>query len=186
MKQKNKKKAGVPGKFLLNPNQAAYLNQKGCPKQYSLQNVNKNDQGSPLKKKGMALSSKGFNQSEIVKYSKLEFLEGKFVLSEGYHFIEGFINELIKEKEVPEFFKKNIEEITKFDSAGKYYSDYKRIVQNPLNLSLLSKMSQDGRIRNYIEFKIKFEEMILNSRYYHTLKGNLRMINCGEFLRKKL
>jgi hypothetical protein len=63
-----------------------------------------------------------------VKYSKSEFLEGKLILSEGYHFIEGFINELLKEKEVPEFFKKNIEVITKFDSPGKYYSDYKRIV----------------------------------------------------------
>lgn len=139
-----------------------------------------------MKKTGTTHSFKGFNQPGIVKYSISEFREGKLTLSEGYHFIECFIDELFKEKEVPEFFKKNIEEITKFDSAGKYYSDYKRIVRNPLNLSLLLKMSQDGRIRNYIEFKMKFDEMILNNRYYHTLKGNLRMINCGDFLKRKL
>jgi hypothetical protein len=63
---------------------------------------------------------------------------------------------MLEEKEVPEFFKKNIQEITKFVSAGKYYSNYNKIIRNPLNLRLLLKMIQDGRIRNYVCFKMKF------------------------------
>jgi hypothetical protein len=81
--------------FILDPKQAAYLNQKGCPKNYSFQNIYLNDQGYHLKNKAIVISNKetkDYHQSEMIKYSTTEFRDGKFNLSEGYYFIERFIN----------------------------------------------------------------------------------------------